>query len=83
VPTCSLCDLEREVVESHILPRFVYRPAMNEIGQLHGWNARGNLGRAVIQDGIKERLMCNECEDFLNTNYEQPFNEYWRHGELV
>jgi len=30
-----------------------------------------------IQKGLRERLLCRDCEQFLNHNYERKFKELW------
>lgn len=42
-----------------------------------GINGRGRLGRKFLQKGLREPLLCEGCEQFLNDNYEKPFKRYW------
>ena len=56
---CNLCDNHRELAESHIIPKFVFK-WMKETG---GKYFRTPLNpNKRIQDGVKEHLLCNECE---------------------
>lgn len=40
-------------------------------------NGRGNRGWKAIQDGIKEYLFCETCEQHFNKYYEEPFRAQW------
>jgi hypothetical protein len=37
----------------------------------------GNKGFKKEQKGLREKLLCRDCESFLNLNFEIPFREYW------
>jgi hypothetical protein len=37
----------------------------------------GNKGFIKEQKGLREKLLCRNCEGFINTNYEIPFRVYW------
>ena len=42
-----------------------------------GITGRGTKGWAPVQDGAKEFLLCDDCEQHLNKHYETPFKNYW------
>jgi hypothetical protein len=42
-----------------------------------GINGQGRLGRKLLQKGLREPLLCEGCEQFLNDAYEKPFKKYW------
>lgn len=76
---CKLCKNERELQGSHIIPEFMYRPLYNEkhktVGYLLG---RGEPKPQLVQKGLREALLCTECERFLNESFESPNVPLWR-----
>jgi hypothetical protein len=76
---CKLCKYERELQGSHIIPEFMYRPLYNEkhktVGYLFG---RGEPKPQFVQKGLREELLCTECERFLNENFESPNVPLWK-----
>jgi hypothetical protein len=56
---CKLCNKEKKLMESHIIPKFVYR-WMKQTGT--GRLRQGLLVNKPIQDGKKEVLLCQDCE---------------------
>ncbi len=60
---CRLCNGEKPLKESHIIPRFFYRP-MEWNGNNFRYQILGVHSIRVItgQGGIKERLLCEDCE---------------------
>lgn len=40
-------------------------------------NGRGNRGWKTLQKGIREHLLCTNCEQHLNHKYEKPFHKQW------
>lgn len=66
---CKLCQERRELQLSHIIPKFVYswfkRTSVSSLRMHETPNKR-------IQDGIKEYLLCADCEQLLN-DWETPF----------
>lgn len=74
---CVLCLEVRFLRKSHILPAFLYRPLIND--QQHMMSIRPNVpnGWRRLYSGIYDRLLCDECEQFLSVRYEQPFKRMW------
>ena len=73
---CRLCLNERPLCESHIVPEFLYRPGYRD--QRMPRVSMDGSGPPVIQKGIRERLLCSDCEQLINTRYEQPTSKMWR-----
>lgn len=42
-----------------------------------GVTGTGNEGFKKEQKGLREKLLCRDCEGLINTNYEIPFRVYW------
>lgn len=76
MPVCELCQQERELRDSHIVPKFVYR-------YLKETSATGYLRRVSdpnrrIQDGTKRPLLCDACEQRLSA-WERSFATHVYH----
>ena len=56
---CKLCYEDKELQNSHIIPKFVYN-WMKQTGT--GRFRQGLNINKPIQDGIKEFLLCRDCE---------------------
>jgi len=56
---CNLCHKEKELQESHVIPKFVYK-WMKQTGT--GRFRQGLNINKPLQDGIKEFLLCRDCE---------------------
>jgi len=66
---CNLCEKERELAESHIIPKFVFRWMKNTGGKYFRTMLNPNQR---LQDGIKKHLLCNNCEQKFG-KYEKLF----------
>lgn len=77
MPTCKLCLSEATLRNSHIHPEFLYRDLYNDQHQLMGINGEGHRGYAVLQKGLRDSLLGDCCESFLNREYENPFLRDW------
>lgn len=73
---CALCLRERRLCDSHIIPEFMYEPGYGE--KDGSFRLEMETGRRpLVQKGYTEPLLCEECEGFLNDNYERPFYRGW------
>lgn len=77
IGTCALCLQEAPLCRSHIVPEFLYAHLYNDKRQIMGVHCRGNDGYDLIQKGLRDRLLCAQCESFINLNYEIPFRQAW------
>jgi hypothetical protein len=79
---CKLCGLDRPLRDSHIIPEFFYRPGYDDKGRLLALSNERDRP-AYVQKGLRERLLCADCEQLLNDRYERPFADLWyRRGTL-
>lgn len=60
---CRLCKQEKELVESHIIPSFVYRWIKES--SVTGHLRFGETVNMRVQDGIKAHLLCVDCEQLF------------------
>jgi len=75
--SCRLCKNDEPLQNSHVIPEFLYRPsydAKHRIGVVKAGLPRMQLR----QKGIREPLLCRQCEQLLNDRYEQPMSKAWR-----
>ncbi len=69
--TCHLCDQNKELRESHVVPSFVYKWIKESSGG--GGHLRfGMTPNKRVQDGLKYYWLCNECEG-LFSKWENKF----------
>lgn len=72
---CALCDQEKALLESHIIPKFVFR-WMKRTGGTGYLRGTKNID-VRLQDGFKKRLLCTECELLLNGWETQFANKFF------
>lgn len=81
---CALCQNEKPILESHIIPKFVFK-WLKETGSIFLRNP--SKPNVRLQDGIKERLLCFECEQKLSLSEkwfaENIFNNFLAGTHLV
>lgn len=77
VGKCKLCQSTTLLCHSHIVPEFCYT-RLYQCRKLT--QVKLDLGKKVqpktIQKGIREYLLCENCEQIL-CQYEKHFKEYW------
>ena len=74
---CRLCHKDKILRFSHIVPEFLYADLYNEKGHMMGINGQGRKGWKPLQQGIREHLFCEECEQHFNEYFEKPFRQQW------
>lgn len=73
---CRFCGQQRPLSKSHIVPEWAYRPLYDEdsraiaISSEHGKSEK-------VQSGLKEHMLCADCEQIFNKNFDQPFHRFW------
>ncbi|MCG7923058.1 MAG: hypothetical protein N0C81_03210 [Candidatus Thiodiazotropha lotti] len=65
---CKLCGNEGKLLNSHIIPVFIYRPIYDEINRFHVISSQDNERNKYLQKGIREKLLCDDCERLLSKN---------------
>jgi len=63
--------------DSHIITEFLYNKIYNSNHKMIGVTGTGNKGYKKEQKGLREPLLCADCESLLNLNYEVPFRVSW------
>lgn len=73
--TCRLCKRRVDLVKSHILPEFLFRPAYDEKHRMKEV-ALPEFRSRVVQKGYREELLCFSCEARFS-RYENYFAKVW------
>lgn len=67
---CKLCENQKELKKSHIIPRAVFKRALK--GYTYGIMLDNEYNKIIkVQDQWAKYMLCAECEHLLNVNYEQ------------
>ena len=64
---CKLCLVESELRQSHIIPEWLYKDLYDSKNRI--LSVQGTLGKnktSYIQKGIRENLLCENCENKLS-----------------
>ena len=78
---CRLCTLDKELRNSHIIPESLFKPLYDDkhravhLKDFEGKNRYKKL--KPLQKGIREKLLCHDCERLLNDRYEKYFKKLW------
>jgi hypothetical protein len=87
---CALCKSDRELRNSHVIPEFVYKSLYDDKHRFHVLSS-GEQSHRYSQKGIRERLLCGDCEQRFST-HEKYVSEVFtgkiavssrQHGKLV
>ena len=62
---CKLCGEAKQLRDSHIIPEFFYKPIYDEKHRLNVVTTINNY-RKFEQKGLREYLLCDECEQYFN-----------------
>lgn len=70
IGTCKLCNKEKKLSDSHIIPRSYYKYIKGNSSQVIEI-IEGNEAPLLTNGDKKEYLLCARCEDKLNSKYER------------
>jgi hypothetical protein len=59
---CALCQKNRPLHRSHIVPEFMYRALYDAKHQFHGLRRDRSDKPQKFDKGLREKLLCAECE---------------------
>jgi len=63
---CKLCNNESKLMNSHIIPEFIYKPLYDEKHRFHVLSTYKKVGKLKEQKGIRENMLCSECEQHIS-----------------
>jgi hypothetical protein len=75
IGVCRLCLRKTSLCASHIIPEFLWKHTYDD---KHRVEEMGPEKRKApwLQKGLRERLLCSPCEQYLN-RFETYFNNVW------
>lgn len=63
---CRLCQKEKTIRNSHVIPEFCYTPVYDAKHRIHEISTQEDVpNRTYRQKGLRERLLCQDCEQLL------------------
>lgn len=74
--TCALCEAKKDLCESHIIPEFMFKPLYDSKHRAVEILSEGS--KRYIQKGLRDFLLCTDCEGYISKHIENPFAERWR-----
>lgn len=74
---CKLCLNNAELRNSHVIPEFLYKPLYDLRHRAMGVHGQGHKKWKYLQKGLREKLLCQNCEQLLNDSYEKYFHDFW------
>lgn len=63
---CKLCNNNTKLVKSHIISEFCYKPLYDNLHRFPGCSDAQNGKIEIYQKGVKEKMLCKNCEDILS-----------------
>ena len=78
---CQLCGGRSPLQVSHILSKFIHKPLKAGNGRMYVLSSDPNQRTYTIQDGVKEKLLCVDCEQ-KRSRWETYFSNKWHRREL-
>src|SRR5687767_3804605 len=67
---CALCQLKKPLRQSHIVPEFMYKPLYDSLHRFQGLSLDVYEDQQTHQKGLREELLCDDCEQLLANKYE-------------
>ena len=63
---CKLCNKDGKLMNSHIIPEFIYKPLYDEKHRFHVLSTYKQKDRPKEQKGIREKMLCSDCEQHIS-----------------
>lgn len=63
---CALCLKEKPLRRSHVIPEFMFGPLYDEKHRFYGISNISTKSNRIFQKGLREKLLCHECEQRLS-----------------
>ena len=80
--TCKLCLQESALSKSHIIPEFMYRSLYDEKHRFLELSTIKGKKNIFLQKGIRERLLCSNCETNLSKHEHYASSVFQRKKKL-
>lgn len=79
---CRLCLQVRPLVDSHIIPGFLFKSLKKIDGRFHVLSPNPSEKNRTGQKGFTERLLCAKCDNERLQRNEDYFARLWSRGDL-
>jgi len=79
---CALCKSKGNILDSHIIPEFMYKPIYDDKHRLLLRKNGFIVKTEPLQKGIREKLLCKKCEGQLSV-YEKYVREILFGGTVI
>lgn len=79
---CQLCLQERDLVQSHIIPAFQFKPLKKGDGRYYELSTNPAEKERPGQRGFTEKMLCAECDNVRIQRNEDYFARLWNRGPL-
>jgi hypothetical protein len=79
---CTLCQSDSKLVESHIIPEFLYKTLYDSKHRFHQISVDPAERNQYKQKGLRERLLCERCEQQLSV-HEQYMSKLLNGGVIA
>ena len=77
---CALCKKDRELANSHVIPEFLFKLLYDEKHRAHSLTTSVRSSAPFIQKGLREKLLCRECENRLSCYEKYAAEEVFHKG---
>src|SRR5438128_518777 len=67
---CALCHQNKPLRQSHIVPEFMYERMYDSLHRFHGLSLDVSDRPQIHQKGLRQELLCHDCEQLLANKYE-------------
>ena len=76
---CKFCKKDKILKNSHIIPEFFYKPLYDSKHKMIVMerDKEDISDKWKIQKGIREYLLCGDCEEHFNKSFENKFKIHW------
>ena len=79
---CALCHNHKELMNSHIIPEFFYKPLYDDKHRINVFSFTEDKTRQFEQKGMREKLLCGCCETKLS-KYEDYVKKVFYGGTRI
>lgn len=67
---CRLCKKNKKLINSHVLPEFLYKPLYDEDHEFNLIKLKGGKIAQKLNKGVYEKLLCEHCDNIIIGEYE-------------
>jgi len=78
---CKLCQKERKLCKSHIIPKFFFRRMKDEKGRMLFIPTSEDSSVQYKQDGVYEKMLCHDCEAYLSAFERRASGVFYKNME--